>query len=44
MLAPKAISVGLAFNKSANAAAPPPTPQSVSALVGYAQWVLALWW
>jgi hypothetical protein len=44
MLAPNAISFGLAFKKSASTLRAKSMITSVSSLVGYAQWVLALWW
>ena len=44
MLAPKTISSGSAASQSASAARAAPMAASVSRLVGYAQWVLALWW
>jgi hypothetical protein len=44
MFAPKTISSGAPLTKSAKAARAPPTTASVSALVGYAQCALPLWW
>ena len=44
MFAPKTISCGVALKKSANARRASSSIRSVSALVGYSQCVLALWW
>jgi hypothetical protein len=44
MFAPKAISLGDAFKKSAQESLALASAASVSSLVGYAQWVFALWW
>ena len=44
MFAPNAISAGRPPRKSASAARAAASAASVSALVGYAQCVFALWW